>query len=110
MTPGRLFVDLWKAGVVLTIEDNRLHFEADADLPAHLIQTLRDHKADLMHLLTHWLEIPGYGQCKLWGFLSDGRAGVVLRKQPDRVTWISKRAIGQASIPTENRKTKSKIK
>ena len=106
MTPERLFVDLWKAGVVLTIEGNRLHFEADADLPAHLIQTLRQNKDTLMHLLTHWLDIPGYGHAKLWGFLSDGRAGVVLRSQPDRVTWISKRDIAQARTPTENRKRK----
>ena len=89
MTPARLFVDLWKAGVVLTIEDNRLHFEADVDLPAHLIQTLRDHKPALLHLLTHWLDIPGYGPAKLWGFLDDGRVGLVLRRQPDRVTWLT---------------------
>jgi len=108
----RLFVDLWKAGVTLTIAGNRLHYRKDSSRPfspPDLIQTLRDHKDDLIHFLSHWIEIPGYGQAKLWGFLADGRAGVVLRKQPDRVTWISKEAIDSAHVHTEIRKRLQEI-
>lgn len=96
MTPERLFVDLWKEGVHLTIEDNRLHFQTDSTPPPHLIQTLRTHKDVLMLFLTHWIDLPGIGHVKLWGLLPDGRAGVVLRRQPDRVTWISKQEIDNA--------------
>ncbi len=54
-----------------------------------MLNKLKDHKPELMRFLSYWIDTP-YGQAKFWGFLDDRRCGVVLRNQPDRVTWIKR--------------------
>ena len=88
-TPGSIFVEAWKAGVVLSINGDKLHFEARSKPPDELLEKLRDHKPELMRFLSSWIDTP-YGQAKFWGFLDERRCGVVLRNQPDRVTWIKR--------------------
>jgi len=92
MSIEALFVEAWRAGVTLAVRGNDLYVEGDSDPTPELIQKLRDHKAPLLHFLSHWISTP-HGEAKLHpGYLpesfSDGRAGVVLREQPDRITWI----------------------
>jgi len=88
-TPADLFVEAWKAGVELSINGDKLHFEARSKPPDELLNKLKDHKPDLMRFLSHWIDTP-HGQAKFWGFSSEDQflCGVVLRHQPDRVTWI----------------------
>jgi len=88
-TPESLFVEAWKAGVELSINGDKLHFEARSKPPDELLNKLKDHKPDLMRFLSHWIDTP-HGQAKFWGFLGKDRCGVVLRNQPDRVTWIKR--------------------
>jgi len=88
-TAGSLFVEAWKAGVELTINGDKLHFEARSKPPAELLNKLKDHKPELMRFLSHWIDTP-YGSAKFWGFLDGDRCGVVLRNRPDRVIWIKK--------------------
>ncbi len=82
-----LFIECWKAGVELSINGNKLHFEARSKPPNELLNKLKDHKPELMRFLSSWINTP-YGQAKFWGFLDDRRCGVVLRNRPDCVTWI----------------------
>ncbi len=86
-TPESLFVEAWKAGVELSINGEKLHFEARSKPPDELLEKLKAHKPGLMRFLSSWIATP-YGQAKFWGFLDDRRCGVVLRNRPDRVTWI----------------------
>ena len=92
-TPESLFVEAWKAGVELSINGNKLHFEAHSDLPDELLEKLKANKPELMRFLSHWIDTPS-GQAKFWGFLDEERCGVVLRSQPDRVTWMKRRELG----------------
>ncbi len=86
-TPEPLFVEAWKAGVELSINGDKLHFDASSTPPGELLEKLKTHKPELMRFLSSWIDTP-HGQAKLWGFLDEKRCGVVLRNQPDRVTWI----------------------
>ena len=89
ITPGSLFVEAWKAGVELSINGDKLHFEARSKPSDELLEKLKDHKPGLMRFLSCWIDTP-HGQAKFWGFLDEKRCGVVLRNRPDRVTWIKR--------------------
>ncbi len=91
-TPESLFVEAWKAGVELSINGDKLHFEARSKPPNELLNRLRDNKPELMRFLSCWIDTP-QGEAKFWGFLDERRCGVVLRNQPDRVTWIKRSAL-----------------
>ena len=86
-TAADLFVEAWKAGVELSINGDKLHYEAQTAPSRDLLNRLREHKPGLMRFLSCWIDTP-YGQAKFWGFLDEHRCGVILRRQPDRVTWI----------------------
>ena len=86
-TAESLFVEAWKAGVVLSVNGDKLHFEARSKPPDELLEKLKAHKPELMRFLSCWIDTP-YGQAKFWGFVGTDRCGVVLRNQPDRVTFI----------------------
>jgi len=88
-TPANLFVEAWKAGVELSVNGDRLHFEARSKPPNELLNKLRDNKPEMLRFLLSWIDTP-YGQAKFWGFVDERRCGVVLRNQPDRVTWIKR--------------------
>ena len=88
-TAESLFVEAWKAGVVLSVNGDKLHFEARSKPPDELLEKLKAHKPELMRFLSCWIDTP-YGQAKFWGFLDEQRCGVVLRDRPDRVTWIKR--------------------
>ena len=88
-TPESLFIEAWKAGVELSINGDKLHFEARSKLSNELRNKLKDNKPELMRFLSCWIDTP-FGPAKFWGFLDDRRCGVVLRNQPDRVTWIKR--------------------
>ena len=75
--------------MVLSINGDKLHFEASSTPPSELLEKLKAHKPELMRFLSYWIDTP-HGQAKFWGFLDEGRCGVVLRNQPDRVTWIKR--------------------
>lgn len=87
MTAADLFVEAWKAGVSLSINGDKFHFEASSKPPDELLNKLKDHKPDLMRFLSLWIDTP-HGQAKFCIPLDDKRCGVILRNQPDCVTWI----------------------
>ena len=94
MTPETLFLQAWRQGVTLKVRGNEIYAEANSDPSPDLLRSLRAHKDTLMRLLKTWIYIPGYGEAKLHpdylpGSFIDGRVGVVLRTQPDRVTLIT---------------------
>ena len=88
-TPESLFLEAWKAGVELSINGDKLHYEAQAAPSRDLLNRLREQKPELMRFLSCWIDTP-YGQAKFWGFLDEKRCGVILRQQPDRVTFIKR--------------------
>ncbi len=88
-TAASLFVEAWKAGVVLSVNGDKLHFEARSEPSAELLDKLKDHKPELMRFLSHWIDTP-YGQAKFWGFIGEHRCGVVLRNRPDRVMFVKR--------------------
>ena len=91
-TAEALFVEAWKAGVELSINGEKLHFEANS-ISDDLLGKLREHKAELMRFLSYWIDTP-QGEAKFWGFVGGDRCGVVLRNQPDRVTFIKRSELG----------------
>ena len=82
-----LFVEAWKAGVTLSVNGDKLHFEAPSKPPDALLEKLKEHKPEMLRFLSCWIDTP-YGEAKFWGFVGGDRCGVVLRNQPDRVTFI----------------------
>jgi len=92
-TPESLFVEAWKAGVVLTINGDKLHFEARSKPSNELLNKLKDHKPELMRFLSSWIDTP-QGQAKFAFFLGEFRSGVVLRHQPDHFTLMQKSQLG----------------
>lgn len=86
-TPESIFAEAWKAGVELSINGDKLHFEASSTPPDELLEKLKAHKPELMHFLSIWIDTP-YGQAKFWGFVGDDRCGVILRSQPNRVPML----------------------
>ncbi len=86
-TPESIFVEAWKAGVTLSVDGDRLCFEAPSALSNELLAKLKAHKPELMRFLSCWIDTP-YGPAKFWGFLDEKRCGVILRQQPDRVTLM----------------------
>jgi len=89
-TPGSLFVEAWKAGVKLSINGDKLHFEARSKPPDELLEKLKTHKPELLRFLSCWIDTP-HGEAKFWGFIGKDRCGVVvvLRNRPDSVTWVN---------------------
>ncbi len=92
-TPESLFLEAWQAGVSLSVNGDKLHFEASSKPSDDLLSKLREHKPELIQFLSCWIDTPR-GQAKFWGFVGDYRCGVVLRKQPDRVTFIKRSELG----------------
>ena len=88
-TPESLFVEAWKAGVTLSVNGDKLHFEAPSKPPDALLKRLRTHKPEMLRFLSCWIDTP-QGEAKFWGFVSKDRCGVVLRNRPDRVTWVNR--------------------
>ena len=84
-----LFLEAWKAGVELSINGDKLHYEAQTAPSRDLLNRLREHKPGLMRFLSCWIDTP-YGQAKFWGFVDKDRCGIILRHQPDRMTWIKR--------------------
>ena len=82
-----LFVECWKSGIKLFRNGDKLHLETVSPPSDDLLKRLKEHKPEMLRFLSTWIDTP-YGQAKFWGFLDDRRCGVVLRNQPDRVTWI----------------------
>ena len=99
--PESLFVECWKAGIELSVNGEKLHFEASANLPDDLLARLKEHKPEMLRFLSCWIETP-HGQAKFWGFIGKGRCGVVLRNQPDRVTWIRRSELGVRPSPEDH--------
>ncbi len=88
-TPESLFLEAWQAGMDLSVNGDKLHFEASTKPSGDLLRRLKEHKPELLRFLSCWINTP-HGEAKFWGFLGEERCGVVLRNQPDRVTWIKK--------------------
>ena len=88
-TSESIFLEAWKAGIELSVNGERLHYRAESKPSETLLKKLKDHKPALIGFLSHWIQTP-YGEGKIWGFLKKRRCGVVLRKKPDRVTWIKR--------------------
>ncbi len=86
-TPESLFVEALKAGVELSVNGAKLHFEARSKPPNELLNKLRDNKPEMLRFLLSWIDTP-YGQAKFCCFLGEDRCGVVLRNRPDQVTFI----------------------
>ena len=100
MTAESLFLEAWKAGVVITVNGNKLHLAAPTRPPDDLLKKLRECKPEILRFLCSWIETP-YGQAKFWGFVGGDRCGVVLRNQPDRVTWIKRAELGIKPCPED---------
>ena len=84
-----IYLEARKAGMELSVDGGRIHYRAETNPPGELLQKLKDHKPAMIRFLSHWIQT-SYGEGKIWGFLKERRCGVVLRKQPDRVTWIKR--------------------
>lgn len=84
-----VFIEAWRAGVTLTVNGDKLHLEAPSKPPDELLKRLEEHKPELLRFLSCWIDTP-CGQAKFWGFLDEDRCGVILRHQPDRVTWLKR--------------------
>lgn len=82
-----LFVEAWRAGVELSINGGKLHFEARSKPSDDLMKRLKEHEHELLRFLSHWIDTP-YGEAKLWDFVGEDSCGVILRHQPDRVKFI----------------------
>jgi len=91
-TPESLFLEAWKAGVDLSVKGDKLHFEASTKPSGDLLRRLKEHKPELLSFLSCWINTP-HGEAKFWGFVGGCRCGVVLRHQPDRVTWIKRNGL-----------------
>ncbi len=87
--PESLFVKCWKAGIELSVNGDKLHFESQSGLPDDLLARLKEHKPEMLRFLSCWIDTT-YGEAKFWGFVGEDRCGVVLRNQPDRVTWVKR--------------------
>ena len=97
---GSLFLEAWKAGVELSVEDKRLHLAAPSKPPDELLEKLQTNKAELLRFLSCWIDTP-FGQAKFWGFVCGDRCGVVLRNQPDRVTFINRSELAVRPSPED---------
>ena len=88
-TAADVFVEAWRAGVTLSVNGDKLHFEALEHPSRELLEKLKAHKSELLRFLSSWIDTPR-GQAKFWGVSSEDQSlcGVVLRNQPNRVTWI----------------------
>ena len=97
MTPEDLFVEAWKAGVRLDTDGERLLLDAPSKPSPELLDKLAEHKSELLRFLAPhaWIDTP-LGQAKFAFFLGEFRCGVVLRKQPDKFTFIQKSKLGLA--------------
>ena len=84
-----LFVECWKAGIELSVNGDKLHLEARSKPSDHLLNRLKEHKPELLRFLSCWIDTP-CGEAKFWGFVGEHQCGVVLRNQPDRVTWVKR--------------------
>jgi len=84
-----LFVEAWKCGIELSVNGDKLHLEAQSNPPDDLLDRLKEHKPALLRFLSCWIDTP-CGEAKFWGFVGEDRCGVVLRNQPDRVTWVKR--------------------
>lgn len=88
-TPETVFLEAWKAGVELSVNGDKLHFEARSKPPDELLGRLKTYKPELLRFLSCWIDTP-YGQAKFWGFIGEHRCGVVLRNRPDRVMLVKR--------------------
>ncbi len=88
-----LFVECWRSGIQLSVNGDKLHLETSSPPPDDLLKELKEHKAEMLRFLSCWIDTPR-GPAKFWGFLDDRRCGVVLRNQPDRVTFIKRSELG----------------
>ena len=84
-----LFLECWRAGIELSLNGDKLHLSANSKPPEDLLERLKEHKPKLFRFMSSWVDTP-HGEGKLWGFLSGNRCGVILRTQPDRVTFIKR--------------------
>ena len=100
MTAEHLFLEVWKMGVVITVNGNKLHLAGPTRPPDELLERLRERKPEILRFLFSWIETP-YGQAKFLVFIGDDRCGVVLRNQPDRVTWIKRAELGIKQRPED---------
>ncbi len=88
-TPEAIFLEAWKAGVELSVNGDKLHFEARLKPPDELLERLKTYKPELLRFLSCWIDTP-YGQAKFWEFIGEHRCGVVLRNRPDRVMFVKR--------------------
>ena len=98
--PESLFIECWKAGIELSVNGDKLHFESQSGLPDDLLARLKEHKPEMLRFLSCWIETP-HGQAKCWGFLGKDKCGVVLRNKPDRVTFIKRSELGVKPSPED---------
>ncbi|MCH7804774.1 MAG: hypothetical protein IH937_11900 [Acidobacteria bacterium] len=97
MIAEALFVEAWKAGVQLDTDGERLLLDASSKPSQELLDKLAEHKSEMLRFLAPhaWIDTP-LGQAKFCCFLGEFRCGVVLKKQPDTVTWMQKSQLGIA--------------
>ncbi len=84
-----LFVEAWKAGVELSVNEDKLHLEVSSDPSDDLLNRLKEHKLEMLRFLSCWIDTP-YGEAKFWGFVGEHRCGVVLRNRPDSVMFVER--------------------
>ena len=95
MTAEALFVEAWKAGVMLKTDGDRLLMDAPSKPSEELLDKLAEHKSELLRFLAPhaWIDTP-LGPARFFCFLGRFRCGVVLRKRPDMVTWMQRSQLG----------------
>ena len=94
MTASDLFIECWRSGITLNADGADLVIKPASKLSGELKARLIDHKQELLRFLAPhgWLRTP-HGPAKFVMSLEGGRCGVVLKSQPDRVTWLQKKDI-----------------
>ncbi len=88
-----LFIECWRSGIQLSVNGDKLHLETSSPPSGDLLKRLKEHKPEMLRFLSCWIDTP-QGEAKFWGFVGDYRCGVVLRSQPDRVTFIKRSELG----------------
>lgn len=91
MTAEDLYIECWRAGLNMELDGDQVVVWPSSQIPDDLRDRLIENKYRLLRFLAPhaWVMTPS-GLAKFVMSLEGGRCGVVLKSQPDRVTWLRK--------------------
>jgi len=91
VTAEDLYFECWRAGLNVELDGDQVVVWPSSQIPDDLRDRLIENKDRLLRFLAPhaWVMTPS-GLAKFVMSLEGGRCGVVLKSQPDRVTWLQK--------------------